>query len=415
MLGKPILDIMKRLKPISYQVIYNRNKRLNKRGVAPISIYCYQNGYQKIIPTGISIAPKYWDNKRLKVKRSHPKSELFNLQINRQVQAMENYESEMIRRYGEFSVKRIEQYIDYRRELSFSCFFKNQLEQSNLCDSTIRTRRTTLKKLLAYHKGKNVYFSDLTFRFIKGFNNYLFRVEKLSTNTIHKHHKNIGVYINLAIQYELMDIGKNPYIKFKPKTEDVEQVCLMPDELERVERLTFAKPNLEWVRDMFLMQCYTGLRFSDISKISKSNIERTDKGLYLRFKAQKTKKNGLFPLHALFRVKEQSSSKPEAIVYKYLDKIAAIGKCPSLEKRPFFKFSQPHANRKLKEIAKQANINKNLTTHVGRRTFATLVALKTPPTILQKLMQHSTFKETSRYIQNNPLLLALELEKIDNW
>jgi integrase len=403
---------MDKLPLISYKVEFNRKNRLKKDGTAPVTIRCYQNKVQKHIQTGVSVEPKYWNKNRQEVKKSHSDAFILNKRIHEQLIKMRDYEKQMINRYGTCHIGQIGNYTDYKSDqTSFTDFFKQELDDPTLSYNTIRTRRTTLKKLLKYNRGKKVYFEDLNYTFIRGFDKWLFK-QGLATNTVHKHHKNLSVYINLGIKHDLFKTDKNPYKKFTPKKEEVAKISLTERELARIEKLEFGfGSTMDLVRDAFLFSCYTGLRYSDYSRVSKSNIETTEKGLILRIKAQKTGKYMAVPLYTIFTEKDKRS-KPEQVLLKYLNQ-DYYNDTWQFDELPIFKISNQDANRKLKTIAKMANVRKTITTHVGRKTFATLAAVKLPLPMLQRLMQHSTPQETMRYVDNNPQLLAKLLEDID--
>ena len=402
---------MDNLKLISYKIDFNRKNRLRVDGTAPITIRCYQNGLQKHIPTGINIEPKYWNDKRQTVRNSHSDTFILNKRIQEQLIKMKDYERSIINRDGSCHVSQILNYTDFRtNRTSFTDFYERELNDSVLSKNTIKTRRSSLKKLLSFNRGK-VYFDDLCYGFVTRFDSWLYR-QGLGTNTVKKHHKDVKTYINLAIKHDLLKMDKNPYKKFTPKSEEVEKISLSERELKRIENLDFeSNTNMNLVRDAFLFSCYTGLRYSDYTRVSKSNIETTDKGYILRIKAQKTGKYMAVPLYTIFP-EQGKRSKPEQVLFEYLNQ-DYYKETRQFDELPIFKISNQDANRKLKRIAKMANVHKTLTTHVGRKTFATLAAVKVPLPMLQRLMQHSTPQETMRYVDNNPQLLAKLLEDID--
>lgn len=402
---------MDKLSLISYQLVFNRKGRLKKNGTAPITVRCYQNSIQKHIPTGICIEPKYWDKKRQTVRTRHQDAFILNNRLQEQLLKMRAYEKRIIDCYESCHVGQISNYTDFRaNQTSFTDFYEQELNTPKLSPNSIRTRRVTLKKLLKFNRGNKVYFDNLNYSFIKRFDTWLHR-HGLGQNTINKQHKHVIMYINLAIKHDLFKMDKNPYKKFSLKMVDVEKISLTEEELQRIEALDLEVDSLLYkVRDAFLFSCYVGLRYSDYSRVSKMNIDTVKEGLTLRIQAVKTKKYITYPLYALF--KEGNSSKPEMIVQKYLDR-DFYKITNQFDDLPFFKVSNQAANRSLKEIAKLAKIRKTLTTHVGRKTFATLAAMRVPLPLLQRLMQHASPKETMRYVDNNPQLLAKQLDKID--
>ncbi|MGB0864487.1 MAG: site-specific integrase [Saprospiraceae bacterium] len=403
------------LKPIQYNIVFNRKNRLNKHGEATIQIRCYQNRKSKFFATGIYIAPEYWNKKRQEINTKHDNALILNQRIANQLQAMREYEMTMIKRHGIFSVETIGDYVHFKDDGCFSDFFAEQIEaNTTLKKGTVKIRRGTLKKLLTFNKNKKVYFSQITFRFISGFDRYLYSIG-LATNSVETIHKTLKIYLNLAIKYDLMEVDKNPYKKFTPKTAPVEREFLLPNELTKIENLTFSIENeaLEGIRDMFLFSCYTGLRYSDVRRVSKAHLTKSQKGYSLKYTAKKTNKTLILPLYALFRSDNEKVSKPEKLIHKLLEQRKELYKTSDFDGFPFFDYSNQYSNRELKKIAKLAGIKKSLTTHFARRSFATMAALKVPAPLLQQMMQHSNPRETALYISNNPLILASELEKIE--
>lgn len=202
-------------------------------------------------------------------------------------------------------------------------------------------------------------------------------------------------YINLAIRNDLLDMNKNPYHKFKPKTAETERIVLSAKEVMDLEALTFRTEEfyLELVRDMFLFSCYTGLRFSDMCCLRYEDINHDKEGMVLNIVTQKTNKQLLLPLYKLHE------RKPETIIQKYRTEV--------MYERGliFHKYTNQYFNRTLKKIATRAGIQKSVTSHVARHTFATHLAAKVPIHIQKSILQHSNIETTMAYLHlsNNAL------------
>ena len=157
---------------------------------------------------------------------------------------------------------------------------------------------------------------------------------------------------------------------------------------------------LERCRDMFLLACYTGLRFNDVYKIRTSHLNETSEGLELNYQANKTKKFGQKFLYLLF------DGKPETIARKYM----------SIEddKAIFKGLANPKVNAALKIIAKMANVQKATKFKDSRNTFANIMLTKVSMNVVQDEMQHNKLSTTQGYLKNNPALKKQALSKI-NW
>jgi len=403
---------MSYLKKIKYRLIYNRTKSLNKDGTALVQVYAYQNGKSKYFSTDVWVEPKYWDDKQKSISSTHPNSHILNNRIRDKKIALESYELKMLNRYGHFHIDRLEDYQKKKVNFeSFTRFYKEQLEEAPIRKGAKKNQRTTLNKLCAFRK--DVFFEDLTYGFITSFDKFL-RKQGLGLNTINKHHRNLKKYIKIAIREDYLDVNLDPYKKFKPSSAEPHRTFLTQEELNNIERLAFvdSEKSLERIRDFFLAACWTGLRFSDLNAITPNNIIDSQDGLTLSFVAQKTGKSLRLPLYLLFKSDINVVSKPEALFRRYLSDREKMPK--GFEAMPLFGgMTNQYLNRSLKTVAKKAGIHKNLSSHAGRRTFATIMATKVEMPILQRLLQHSTLEMVKIYVRLSDKQIINQLKKVD--
>jgi site-specific recombinase XerD len=378
---------------IKFSLMYNRTKRLNKDSMALIQIKAYQNGDNRYFSTNIWIRPEHWDKKNNRVKHTHPNQFVFNSRIHQQLQDIE--------RLHEYS-------IPIRTIRTFTEFFQEELDSSTIKADSIRPQKTTFNKLCEFRNP--VFFEDLNYEFITSFDKFLWK-QKLNANTVHRHHKTLGKFIRIAIAKDHLTINADPYKNFRPKSEEPDRVFLTDDELDRIERLTFPedKSYLNRIQTIFLASCYTGLRFSDITKVKLADLSESSKGLVLNLKAQKTSKFLQLPLYLLFR-QPDGTSKAERLFRHYME---IRGKEPDANKQPLFgRITNQYYNRELKELATRAGIKKHLSSHCGRRTFACHMATRVQMPILQKLLQHSSLDMTKIYVELSTQQIENELQKV---
>lgn len=400
------------LKKIEYSLKYNRTGKLNRNGKALIQIRAYQNGKNRYFSTEVWIKPDYWDEKNKRVKSIHPNGYIFNKRIREKKEALEAFEAKMINLNGHFSIVRLHEFEQYNSELpTFTSFYEKELRLSPIQADSLKNQKTTFKKLCDFKR--QVLFEDLNYRFVVGFDRFL-RKQRLGINTINKHHRNLGKFIRLGIKSGYLDVNADPYIKFSPDTTEPQRVFLEQLELERIENLVIKDrdAHLRRIKDFFLIGCWTGLRFSDIKALRIEHLVETGQGLELQIRTKKTSKLAILPLHLLFRESEATYSKPEALFRRYLrerqDLPKAFGSFPL-----FGKISNQYFNRSLKDIARLAGIQKKLSSHAGRRTFATILATKVEMPVLQKLLQHSTLDMVQVYVQLSNKQITEELKKVD--
>lgn len=397
-------------KKISFAFVFNRKNMLDDKGRALVQIKAYQNGKNRYFSTEVYLEPKHWDERNKRVKPAHPQAHELNKRLQHQRDELEEYEIKMMAKNGRFSIDQLKAAKEQpgQIEVDFTAFWEKEIEAHSMKENSKRAVRQTLNKVKEMQK--QVFFDDLTFAFVQDFDRRL-RKQALSLNTINKHHKRLKTFISLAVKYGHLKPEHNPYGRFKFKGEEPERPCLNEEELERLEQLVFlpGEKHLERHRDFLLLQCYTGLRFSDVAHLTPSKMSWSSEGITLHFKAEKTGKPLTLPLYHLFPDAD-GNSRPGAIVERYFKPLAALGEIGA-QLMPLKIENQP-LNRSLKILAQRAGISKRVTTHIGRRTFATIMATKVQAPVLQKLLQHSTPSMTNIYVQMSNKAIEDELKKV---
>lgn len=401
------------MKKAIFRPIYNRTKRLTKNGTASIVIECYLDRKRKYLKTGIKIAPDQWNNKRSVIRNNHPDSVRLNRRIRQQIEALEKFEFKQVQENNTFSLDEIDGYIINLEEegakikaLSSSFFeFCNKAlsENFSVTKSTKRQHKESLSKVEKYFP--NLKFRDINYNMVKKLDDSL-RIEKLHINTIAKHHKVFKTYINLAIKQDLLKQEDYPYKSFKVKKQSTKREFLTNDEVEKIANLKFTErtKHIEHVRDMFIFSCYTGLRYSDVQKITNRNIKLEGKDYYIEIQMHKTKDFIKLPISLLF------NGKAVDVINKY--------KSEYPEEYIFPRLSNQKANVKLKIVSMIAQIDKNLTFHISRHTFGTnLAAATSDQFVIKELMGHSDIKTSMIYIHTSQEQIKNKLKntKWDNF
>jgi len=386
----------------TYSLVFNRKKKLNKQNKGLIEIRVYLSTRNKYISTRQFINLDEWDDKKSRVNWRNVNHTNINLNLEQKLHQLEAFELSLVTKGKHFSFNDLDSFLSGNITDSFIDFARTELSEDKSLKKSSRTTELRSITILEGYSNR-VLFSDMTFIFIQGFDRYLYNLG-LKTNTRDKIHTHIKKILNLAIKKDLFETSQNPYKLFKSKTEKTERTVLTINEVELLEKLKFApdKIHLDRIRDIFLFSCYTGMRSSDLIKLTSDNFTINSSGIILKFKAVKTSKVLEIPLHALFKNETDTTTKPEEIVKKYINNPGEL----------FKSLTNQHINRELKEIAKLAGIKKEITCHVGRHTFGTIMAPKVNPIILKELMQHSKMETTLIYTHISNKVINDELEKI---
>jgi len=258
-----------------------------------------------------------------------------------------------------------------------------------------REYQVTFNYLKEYAKKyKEPDFIDIDMEFYQQFVSML-RNKGLATNTIGKKVQTLKIFLNSATEQNI-----NHYFKYKSRnfatiTEESDNIYLTKEELNKMYNYDFSNnPRLEKVRDLFIVGCWTGLRYSDLTQITPDKIQ----GDAIRLKQQKTGKGVVIPLH--YTVKE-ILNKYDGILPKsisnqkyneYLKEVAEITEIDEV----FIK-TQSHKGLKTEKRYKKYEL---ISSHTARRSFCTNAYKDNIPTLsIMAISGHSTEKAFLKYIK----------------
>ncbi len=360
--------------------------KVNKHGEAPIYVRITVDGNREQFATGCYASPDTWDKDKQRIKGRDEKSKATNNQLTAIKRKLDKI-------YGEASLVN-----DLLSAEAVKNYFLQKDEEYAICQVYIKLIGT-MKPLVGKEYGKatfNRYVreqkylkefikktykkSDIKLKDIKpalalDYIQFL-KVEKQHhSNHVYKVLQRLRKVIMFAINKGWME--KNPLSEVKVKRTKVELIYLNKEELERLENKIIDIPRLELIRDMFVFQCYTGLAFRELELLKHDNIRKGSDGeLWIISTRQKTLKPFKVPL----------LPKAEKLVIKYKNNSDKVFPCMSNVKY----------NAYLKEISDICGINKKLTTHIGRKTFATTVTLLNgvPLESVSAMLGHSSILTT---------------------
>lgn len=381
---------------IIYNLVYNRKKCLNKKGMALVQVEAYLGRKKKYFSTKVYLKPEQWDNKKLIVK-NHPNADALNRLIYEFVATIEKKELELWQQGKRISLELLKNALTTQENnSSFISFFRQEVMNSSLKDSTKRNHLSTL--ILLQEFKKDIVFSDLTFEFISSFE-YFLQLKGYHINTIAKHMKHLKRHVNIAINKEYIEIQKYAFRKYKIKTIENKHTHLVPEELERLENLILSDRyvKLQKSLDAFLFCCYAGMRYSDFINLSSENIVDINQETWLIYKFVKTGTEVRLPLYLLF------SGKGIAILNKYRDNLEDF----------FHLRDNSNVNKDLIIITRLAGLSKRISFHTARHTNATLLIYNgINITTVQKLLGHKSVKTTQVYTNVMDMTIIHDLEKM---
>lgn len=252
---------------------------------------------------------------------------------------------------------------------------------------TLERYNTSLKHTKDFlqwkYKIADIEISKIDHAFITEYEFYLRSVRNCCNNTAVKYIKNFSKIIKICLANDWLD--KNPFSNYKSKVKEVERVYLSEGEIQSIINKEFKTERLSLVRDIFLFSCFTGLAYIDVKNLTKSHISiGIDGAKWIFTHRQKTEAASKIPILPITQM----------ILDKYKDNTECDIKNTLL---PIL--SNQKMNEYLKEIAGVCEIDKELTFHIARHTFATTVTLTNgvPIESVSKMLGHKNLQTTQHY------------------
>ncbi len=242
------------------------------------------------------------------------------------------------------------------------------------------TRKHLANFIQSKYKLSDIALKSINNIFINDFEVYLLSTAKCSHNTMAKFMQFFKRIILIARNNGL--IQGDPFASYKIQIKKVDRGYLTEEEIDKIIKKKFATERLEHVRDIFIFSCFSGLAYIDVKNLAQDNIRTSfDGNLWIMTKRQKTDIAVNVPLMKI----------PQIILEKYK------GKLPNGMLLPVL--SNQKVNAYLKEIGDLCGINKNLTFHLARHSFATTTTLAkgVPIETVSKMLGHTNIKTTQIY------------------
>lgn len=206
--------------------------------------------------------------------------------------------------------------------MSLVDYHNTQLEHT-LEWGTLKNYFTTQKYIKLFLKKRlhtsDIFLSQLKYKFITDFEFFLRQHvpedhhKPMGNNTVMKHIERFRKMINVAIRMEWIE--RDPFAAYQQKFERVEREYLSKEELVKIEYRDLKIVRLQWVRDLFVFSCYTGLAYIDVMRLTPGNITKgMDGELWLITNRQKTSNPVRVPLLPLrparcYRVLERQAQR----------------------------------------------------------------------------------------------------------
>ena len=376
-------------------LFYIKRAKINVDGVCPIYTRVTINSKRFEFSTNKFISPDKWSTEGAKVKGNSEDARSINNQLDIIKNQIMDAEKRLYKKEIQINSENLRNElfgIKERERLLIPIFTEHnrkikELVGSEYAPGTLERYETSLKHTKDFLQWKyrvsDIDIEKIDHAFITEYEFYLRTERKCANNTAVKYIKNFHKIINICLANGWLN--KDPFANYKSKVKEVIREFLTEQEIQSLMEKEFVSERLELVRDIFVFSCFSGLAYIDVKQLSKDNIVLgIDGDKWINKNRQKTDTNSKIPLLPTAQY--------------ILDKYANHPVCVNEDKLlPIF--SNQKMNAYLKEIATVCGINKELTFHIARHTFATTVTLSNgvPIETVSKMLGHTNLKTTQHY------------------
>ena len=376
-------------------LFYLKRAKANAQGLAPIFQRITINGRRLDNSTGKFVDPSKWHPEMSKMRGNSEEARLINGHLDNLRTKILIAEKELNKKDIPVNLETLKNMLlgtKERQRLIIPIFEEHNNKIKELlgieyAPGTYERYQTSLKHTKDFLNWKysisDIDITKIDHAFITDYEFYLRSVRKCANNTAVKYIKNFNKIIKLCLANDWLE--KNPFANYKSKVKEVERVYLSEGEIQNIINKDFKTERLSLVRDIFLFSCFTGLAYIDVKNLTKSHISiGIDGDKWIFTHRQKTESASKIPVLPVTQM----------IIDKYADHPQAIN-----EEKLLPILSNQKMNAYLKEIAAVCEIEKVLTFHIARHTFATTVTLTNgvPIESVSKMLGHKNLRTTQHY------------------
>ena len=389
----------------SFSVLFAiRESKARKNGNAPIETTITVNGERTSFSTGKLVQIDKWDKTKQQVKGKDDEAKSLNLFLQAVKNKLYEKETELMERGFVVTAELLrDAYFDKVEALKEKTLLivlrehneeRKKMVGKTVAPATYYTFEHTeclLKKFIKEKYERNdIYLRELNVGFIQSFHAYLLQI--MGQNSTTKHLKFLKKIVNLAVAN--CYITYNPLNIYKVEREPVEIDFLNEEELRKIINFDTPIPRFERARDMFLFGCFTGLSYIDIKTLTIEHIEKDDMGrIWIKKRRVKTGVLSRIPLLPIAKL--------------ILDKYKGGERLLPIQ-------DPADINKYLKDIAILCNINKRITFHTSRHTFASTVTLANNISleVVSKMLGHTNTRMTTHYAKLIDRCIGEQMDKL---
>ncbi|WP_367769022.1 site-specific integrase [Flavobacterium sp. WC2421] len=374
---------------------YAKSTKANAAGQLPIYVRLTVDGKRLEFSTKKFVETSKWSSELSKMKGTTEEARSINSYLDLMKTKVFNAQMELMHRNENLTIENFKEKLlgtEQRQRMLIPIFqdHNNKIKElvgKEYAPGTLERYKTSLSHTIEFlqwkYKVSDIEINKIDHAFVTDYEFWLRSVRNCANNTAVKYIKNFSKIIKLCLANDWLD--KNPFANYKSKVKEVERVYLSEEEIQNIINKDFKTERLSLVRDIFLFSCFTGLAYIDVKNLTKSHISiEIDGEKWIFTHRQKTETASKIPILLVTQM----------IIDKYADHPKSNN-----EDRLLPILTNQKMNAYLKEIAGVCEIEKELTFHIARHTFATTVTLTNgvPIESVSKMLGHKNLRTTQHY------------------
>ena len=376
-------------------LFYAKRAKASVNGLVPIYTRITINGKRIELSTNRFVEMSKWSTEAGKMKGNSEEARSINSHLDMLRIQIIDMQMELVHKKIPVTAETLKSKIlgvDERARMLIPIFqdHNNKIKElvgKEYASGTLERYKTSLSHTIEFlqwkYKVSDIEINKIDHAFVTDYEFWLRSVRNCANNTAVKYIKNFSKIIKLCLANDWLD--KNPFANYKSKVKEVERVYLSEEEIQNIIEKDFKTERLSLVRDIFLFSCFTGLAYIDVKNLTKSHISiGIDGEKWIFTHRQKTESASKIPILPVTQI----------IIDKYADHPKSNN-----EDRLLPILTNQKMNAYLKEIAGVCEIEKELTFHIARHTFATTVTLTNgvPIESVSKMLGHKNLRTTQHY------------------
>ena len=374
---------------------YAKSTKSSTDGKLPFYVRLTINGERMEFSSKKFIDKSKWSPELAKMKGHTEEARSINSYLDMMRSKVLSAEMDLIHKDEDVSIQNVQSIIRgiYKNHRTLMVVFQDhndkmkELVGKKYAHGTLQRFQVTLNHIQGFllwkYNDTDILLNKIDHAFITELEFYLRSVKNCANNTAVKYIRNFRKIIKICMNNDWLD--KNPFSKYEGKVYEVDKEFLTEEEIQKIYAKKFINTRLEQVRDIFIFCCFTGLAYIDVQQLRNDHLGIGIDGHKWIFKnRQKTDTRSKIPLLPI----------AEELVQKYADHPKCVN-----EGRILPVLSNQKMNSYLKEIGDVCGIQKEITFHMARHSFATSVTLTNgvPIETVSKMLGHRSLRTTQHY------------------